>query len=610
MRKCLILVILCATVLAGCGGLAGERRIVASLPPATDAPTLEPYPILLPDVALGAQVFAANCTRCHGADGKGGGELVQNGQVAKPADFTNRATTTAQTPADFFATITNGKIENLMPPWGDALSADERWAAAMYTYTLPFSQDQIARGAELYAAHCAECDLDAPEQTVSLNGLELDSQINSIPALAALSDAERQDVAAYLRSLSVTNASTIGTVPQAELTPEVPIPDATLPAALATEDAAATETVLPASVTVTGTVSNGTAAGSVPADLPIILYTFDAEFNQQQVTGSAGADGSFSFPDVEFNVDNTYAVTTTYRSQVFASELLSGEALRMDAADGTLSLPISIYELTEDPAVIRIDGLVTQVSVMGDSLQIVQAFNITNTGDRAFTSNQTASNGATISLVIQLPPGAVVVGFPENQNRYISDADTFTIFDTFPVLPAEQHIVQVVYLVPYDSGGAIIEQPLTYALDGPVRLLLTPLTMGVRSDQLQPRGTETVGDSQFQGYGAELTLAAGDVLRYELTGASAPVSTAPTVSSDNLLPIVLIVLGIAALLGGGLVMLGARNRSGDQQVIDILVRQIAELDAEHEAGRIDDESHERQRAALKARLAALMERKK
>jgi hypothetical protein len=45
-------------------------------------------------------------------------------------------------------------------------------------------------------------------------------------------------------------------------------------------------------------------------------------------------------------------------------------------------------------------------------------------------------------------------------------------------------------------------------------------------------------------------------------------------------------------------------------VIDILVRQIAELDAEHEAGRIDDDSHERQRAALKARLTALMERKK
>lgn len=603
MSRRLILLLLGAVLLAGCGGLAGEPRIVASLPPATDVPTQQPFPTTAPDILVGAQVYTANCTRCHGADGKGNGELVQNGQVAKPADFTDRGTTTAQTPADFFATITNGKIENLMPPWGDALSEAERWAVAMYTYTLPYTQAQIVSGEALYEANCAACDLDAPEHTASLNGLELDTEINSIPALAALSDAERADIAAYLRSLSVTNTDAIGTIAQPEATVEAPV---------ATDEAGAeaTDAVLPASVTVTGMVSNGTAEGSVPADLPMILYIYDADFNRQQINGTIDANGNFSFPDVALDAASTYVVTANYRAQVFASDLLSGAALVSDAADGAISLPVTIYELTEDPDVIRIDGLVTQVSVTGDSLQVAQAFNITNTGDRAFTSSQTASNGAAISLVIPLPPGAVVVGFPENQNRYITDEESSTIFDTFPVLPAEEHIVQVVYLIPYDSGGAIIEQPLTYALAGPVRLLLTPMTMGITSEQLAPRGTETVGDSQFQGYGGDLTLAAGETIRYELSGQSAEINPAPVVSSDSLLPIVLILVGIAALLGGGFVMLGARNRSGDQQVIDILVRQIAELDAEHEAGRIDDDAHQRQRAALKARLAVLMERKK
>ncbi len=66
---------------------------------------------------------------------------------------------------------------------------------------------------------------------------------------------------------------------------------------------------------------------------------------------------------------------------------------------------------------------------------------------------------------------------------------------------------------------------------------------------------------------------------------------------------------IVLLLGGGLYLIARRTRSGDQQVTNILIRQIAELDAEHDAGKIDDESYEHQRAALKARLAALMERK-
>ena len=69
-------------------------------------------------------------------------------------------------------------------------------------------------------------------------------------------------------------------------------------------------------------------------------------------------------------------------------------------------------------------------------------------------------------------------------------------------------------------------------------------------------------------------------------------------------------LVIVGLLGGGLFLIASRNRSGDQQVINILVRQIAELDADHDAGKIDDDAYEQQRSALKARLAALMERKK
>jgi hypothetical protein len=42
-------------------------------------------------------------------------------------------------------------------------------------------------------------------------------------------------------------------------------------------------------------------------------------------------------------------------------------------------------------------------------------------------------------------------------------------------------------------------------------------------------------------------------------------------------------------------------------VIDGLVGQIAELDAQHEAGTIDTSAYERRRARLKARLDQLMD---
>ena len=128
---------------------------------------------------------------------------------------------------------------------------------------------------------------------------------------------------------------------------------------------------------------------------------------------------------------------------------------------------------------------------------MAQVFNFTNTSDRAFTSSQTASNGDAISLVITLPPGAVVAGFPDNQNRYVVDQDNFTVFDTVPVLPNEQHLVQIVYLIPYNKD-AIIEQPMNYALNGPVRLLINPPTLKVTSEQLPPLGQQTVGNTQYQ----------------------------------------------------------------------------------------------------------------
>ena len=601
LRK--LMIIFCAALLAGCGGLAGEPSIVASLPPATAAPTEAPFPASVPDIAAGAQIFAQNCVRCHGAGGAGDGELVKNGQVPPPLSFADPKTASTDAPVTWFNTVTNGNIEHLMPPWKDALSSQERWDVAMYVYTLANSQDQIAHGRDLFTStKCGACDASKftdLSQMANMSQSDLVAQFSDVPGIADAQGGDL-DVAAYARSLSVTNANAIGATAEA-----VQAPNATAEAPNGTEE------VGPTSVTISGTITNGTADGTVPADMKLTLFTFDANLNQTQATASATADGSYSFADVPFDAGSTYVVTTSYRDRVFASDLLSSDPLKADAADGALTLPVAIYELTEDPDVIQISGLVTQVSAVGTSLQVAQVFNFTNTSDRAFTSSQTASNGDAISLAITLPPGAVV--FPDNSNRYVVEADKFIVFDTVPVLPKEQHLVQIVYLIQY-SDDAIIEQPLNYALDGQVRLLMNPITLNVLGDQFPPLGQETVGNTTYASFGSLLKLASGDVLHYEVKGSglsSAQNSdrNAPVVSSNNVVILVVAVIVVALLIGGGLFLIGSRNRSGDQQVIDILVRQIAELDADHDAGRINDTSYEAQRSALKARLATLMERK-
>ncbi|MCX9076364.1 MAG: c-type cytochrome, partial [Candidatus Methanoperedens sp.] len=136
--------------LAACSGLAGEPQIVATLPSRPEVVDVG-LPSAPPDIVQGAQIYAENCIRCHGPGGQGNGELVLNGQIpTPPRDFTDPATTRDQALTEWFATITNGRLENLMPPWGNSLSESERWAVALYTYTLNYLPDQLDDGQTLW----------------------------------------------------------------------------------------------------------------------------------------------------------------------------------------------------------------------------------------------------------------------------------------------------------------------------------------------------------------------------------------------------------------------------------------------------------------------------
>ncbi len=634
--------LLAALLAAACTGLAGEPQIVATIPPPSPAPTEAPHPLAPPDLRLGAAIYGARCAECHGVGGAGDGVLVQTGQVQNAGNFTEPDAARPQRPSEWHDTIANGRLERLMPPWRDALSPEQRWAVTMYTYTLHYTAEQIERGRAVYQAACADCHGErgrgdgprAAELADSVGDLTdqavmavlSDETIYSIiaegigegmPAFAGdLTEEEMRAAAAYTRTLSLTN------LPPSWL-PAAQVPTAQVPAAppqpAATEEIAPPATVapLPATLDIRGTVEQGTAGAEVPADLVLTLFIFAPDFTRQQIETTVEADGTFVFESVPFDADHTFVVTTAYRERIFAGEPTSGAALLDDP-----TLPLTIYELTEDPTVIEIARLVTQINVTRTTLEVAQVFNIRNTSDRVYTTDNMTPDGRPISLIIPLPPGAIVPGFAE-QGRYLFAADEFTVADTLPVPPGEDTLVQLVYLLEF-GGGAIIEQELLYAVDGPVRLLVRPPDTVITSDQLPPLGPETLGASVYMSYGDQLALPNGGVLRFEISGAGAGSAfggAAGVITANNLLPIILVVIGAQVLIIGLLYLVYTRRRatagaasaaaaaaaSPDRSIlIDGLIGQIAELDAEFEAGKLEETDYQRQRGALKARLAQLM----
>jgi len=602
-----------ALFLAACSGLAGEPPIVATIPPAFSASPTSGLPPENPDLLQGAQIYAENCTRCHGEAGRGDGQLVLSGQLDDPPlDFTDPATSQGQTLMDWYSTITNGRLEKLMPPWGDALSEQERWAAAYYTYTMAYQLEQVKLGQVVWDANCAAChgvsgegdgprtselniplsNLAAAETLVNqsddaLFELITRGQGDAMPAFGdTLDEPQRRQVVAYLRTLSLENADLIGQ---------------TVPAPAATAEVEAAPSV-PGRIS--GQITNGTAGSKLDSELIVTLYVIDSQLNQQTRETVSASDGTFSFDDVPLADNFAYRVTTSYQARIFSSDMVRG-----DRTAGILDIPIMVYDVTDDPSVITINDITMQISAISDILQITAIINFRNNSDHLFSQNEMIAGSHFASIEIPVPPGAQIQGIANETQRYLLSEDGSTLMDMRPVYPGTDHIVHITYTLPFD-GQTDIEIPLQYALSGSVQLLVQSGNLSISTPQLMSQSPQTMGDSTFQSYGADLSLPVGEKLRYSIMQTAQPISP---IAPNNALSSIFIGLGsLAILIALGLYIYEqrfARPTANNQPIIDLLIEQIAELDDMHQRKEINTQAYQTQRKRLKERLASLMQKK-
>ena len=76
----------------------------------------------------GEWLFGTYCMPCHGKDGAGDGPVARL-MIVPPADLTF-AQPAQRSDGYLYATIRNGSI--VMPAYGDAMSAEERWQVVLY----------------------------------------------------------------------------------------------------------------------------------------------------------------------------------------------------------------------------------------------------------------------------------------------------------------------------------------------------------------------------------------------------------------------------------------------------------------------------------------------
>lgn len=577
-----------------------------------NTPQLLQLPSRRPNVASGAAIYAAKCVQCHGLLGRGDGAQAAEVKAqtgTPPADITGDPIARAQSPQQWFDTITNGRIEKLMPPFGPKMPVDDRWDVIAYIWTLAASPANIDRGQAIYFQQCVQChgELgkgDGPQAKGALPDFtqfavfasraigQLDQMLTAshAPSFAGqLSTSEQRFVNDYIRSLSVDQAAAAS------------IASAT-PSATAASPLTSTPAIsgLISATVVQGQIINGTAGQAVPANSVVNIYILHSDNSIVSQTLQADAQGRFVADTLPAAHGDTLYGEVPYKDLSF----FNGPAAY--GLDPVVTLPITIYESTLDTSNVKIDALHLVALPNETGLQVSEIYVLSNLGDR-----YVAGFGQPI-MHLSLPAGATAIAADPNMppDVVIPAGDGIDYYDAIPI---GSKVTQIVFEYQLSGSSFTLDRPVFQPVSSVNFLLQSDVTqLRVSTTQFTDQGAEPIQGQVYQQFSTQ-NLKPGDKLSIKIDSAVSPTNWP-------------IVLGVGLVMLGllGIIVWQVRQRKGQVETSergtvkpqratvkvedgsDALIDQIAALDDLHDAGQIDDASYTTKRASLKKKLMKLM----
>lgn len=593
--------------------------------PAATTVTGPIYPVVAPNTAEGAVIYAEKCAPCHGDSGLGDGPRAS--QLSFPvAALGDPQVARSSTPAEWFMMVTEGNLERFMPPF-NSLTDRQRWDVVAYAFSLSHPAELDEQGRALYEANCANCHglgglgdgVDAAgsqprsfkdqEYMAAFSDQALFDAITAgvapgMPAYSQLSEDERWALAAYVRTFTLTTSGELTAVvtPDQSGTPAEASGEAT-PETLATDTAA--QPVM-GEVQVEARTSTG---GSLPDDALVTLYAFD-EMSLVFTTTQATRQGDiFTFSGIELPAQRAFIASTDYMGSTYGSDVAT-----VDDPTQPLKLSVIAYETTTDSSGLIIDRLHMFLDFATEGkVQVVQLYLISNPTDRTIIGSEPGAGVVNFSL----PEGYENLQFQDGVlgDRYLEIPGGFA--DTQSVRAGiTDYQVLVAFELPY-KNKLTMEQIINHTMTSAV-LLLPENGVKLKSDALLDAGSRDVQGTPYKMF-TGTPLAAGDALSIELSGrpgGGLPVLSSP--ESRNSLLIGLVALGVVLVIAGLLLFRRERHardeeleeeelEEDDLDDSDSLMDAIIALDDMFKAGELPEEAYQQRRAELKRRLEEHLE---
>ena len=356
-----------------------------------------------------------------------------------------------------------------------------------------------------------------------------------------------------------------------------------------------------------GQVVNGTAGGpAIGSGITVTLYLFQSDAVTGTLQTTTDPAGRFHFEGLAVDPDLSYWPEAVYLGVPYAA----ADPVKLEEGQAAQSVTLSVYETTGDDSQITVNSGHIIVESFGTVLRISEAYLFGNGGDRTYTGRPGA-DGRVTTVVIPLPPDAVGLAFDDEAlaGRFVQDEGKLLGSEAVP--PGQETLtVFFSYHLPVTGSSVHIERSYDYTIAG-LTILLTQPGLALRSSQLLDGGVQSFMDQEFAVYTA-VDQAAGAPLAVDLivaateaAGSTAAETGAPIADNQGLLRGLGFGLAVLAVLAAVLYpLLTARRRPPAAATLALaanpqarpLLAELASLEEAFEAGQVDEETYQRQRA--------------
>ena len=587
-----------ALVLTGCTMTGRPTLPVEVLLTPAAMPTAvadgESAPLRPPDVFVGSAIYDEKCAACHGIKGEGDGPSAAQikAQGRAVASLVAPARVRAVRPSEWHDVITNGRIQNLMPPFRGSLSAQDRWDVQAYLWALATTPETLQAGEQLYQAQCAACHgargetpvgdgemrraLNDPRFLAARSLLDISSLMlaGDPHAALALDETQRFQIADFVRSLGYRYAD---------------------PAAIRAAEAIGEGVINLRAI-------NGTPNGAPIRNLPVTLRVYDTTGEVLSRTATLDEGGFVSFENLPTRPDYFYQAELDYSGGRF----YAAPAQFPVAGASLISDILPVFETTTDASAISIGEMHVFVQDVSEgAVTIVEYYLFDNASDRAYIGDAGPA-GRRRTLKLSVPQDAQNLRFDGLGlgRRFFQEDDV--IYDSDVVAPG-QRAAQVVmlYELPYRHSRAF-ERKLFYPTqraDVIVPEITGPGTPFTVTGRVINEGLQRMRSGNLYVFASDRPLRAGEAFQFELRGQ--PLG-APVPGSDaREIAFGLIAFGLAIGLAYVVARRARTHRPAPASIPQrrkLLMRQIADLDDKFALGEVEEQAYRRRREQLKAEL--------